>query len=353
MGMRVRYADYLDLLSAASLHEAAGRIGALPSRIRPLDLSMRLCGPAYPVRCGAGSNIALHHAICQASHGDVLVVETGDGEFGYWGEILNVAAEQKGLSGLVIAGGVRDAGILRAMRMPVFAETVCLRGAGKGGRDCALGKDIFIGDVRVQRGDLVFGDADGVVIVPGDVAQVAIDASIARDEQEARYKERIKSGVTTIEIYGFAEALNAGARVHKAAPLRRSVQVRGLGHGDLPIPAASRIGDIVATGGIRGVDKQTGEIPVSFAEQAELMFSNLKTILEGAGCGLDDVVKLTVWMCDAADRAALNPPWLKAFPNPESRPSRHVLIHSLPGAMRVQCEALAVCSDKPREAKDV
>lgn len=351
--MRVRYADYLDRLSAASLHEAAGRIGALPSRIRPLDLSMRLCGPAYPVRCGAGSNIALHHAVCRASQGDVLVVETGDVEFGYWGEILNVAAEQKGLSGLVIAGGVRDASILRAMRMPVFAETVCVRGTGKRVRDCALGEDISIGDVRVQRGDLVFGDADGVVIVPGDVAQVAIAASIVRDEKEARHKERIKSGATTIEIYGFAEALNAGAPVDKPPPLRQSVHVDGLGHGDLPIPAASRIGDIVATGGIRGVDKQTGEMPASFAEQAELMFSNLKTILESAGCGLDDVVKLTVWMCDVADRPALNRPWLRAFPNPDSRPSRHVLIHSLPGAMRVQCEALAVCSAKAREVRDV
>ncbi len=352
--MGARYVDYMDHLSAASLHEAAGRTGALPSRIRPLDPSKRLCGPAYPVRCASGSNIALHHAIYQAVEGDVLVVDTGDGEFGYWGEILHSAAEQKGLNGLVIAGGVRDTTILRAMHMPVFAETVCVRGTGKEARNSTLGEDISIGDVRIQRGDLVFGDADGVVVVPQDIAQTAIDASIARDEQEARYKAQIKGGMTTIEIYGFAQSLDGGKPAHLETSRRRSIHVDGLAHGDIPIPAASRIGGIVATGGIRGVDKRTGVLPESFAEQAELMFTNLQTILEAAGCGLDDVVKLTVWLCDGGDRAALNGPWLRAFPNSESRPSRHVLIHSMLGAMRVQCEALAVCPiNSNRETKDV
>ena len=79
-------------LSAATLHEAAQRAGALPAAIRPVDASMRLCGRALPVRCPSGDNLWIHRALAVAQPGDVLVVDSGEGAFGYWGEIMATAA---------------------------------------------------------------------------------------------------------------------------------------------------------------------------------------------------------------------------------------------------------------------
>ena len=75
-------------LPAATLHEAGGCIGALPSAIKPVAASMRVCGPAVTVHSPGGDNLWIHRAIYVAQPGDVLVVHaSGETEFGYWGEI--------------------------------------------------------------------------------------------------------------------------------------------------------------------------------------------------------------------------------------------------------------------------
>jgi 2-iminobutanoate/2-iminopropanoate deaminase len=126
---------------------------------------------------------------------------------------------------------------------------------------------------------------------------------------------------------------------------RRSIHLEGLGHGDLPIPAASRLGPFLATGGIRGVDRATRVLPDDPQAQADLMFDNLAAVLAAGGAVPDDVLKLTIWLKNATLRAVVNPGWLKWFPDPESRPARHILIYDLPGTMVIQCEALAVCHE--------
>jgi 2-iminobutanoate/2-iminopropanoate deaminase len=125
---------------------------------------------------------------------------------------------------------------------------------------------------------------------------------------------------------------------------RRSIVVDGLGHGTNPIPAASRIGPFVATGGIRGVDPATGEMPADIESQVSLMFANLQTILAAGGAGLDDVLKMTFWLATPDARAPINAEWVRAFPDPDRRPARHVLNYALGHGMLVQCDALAVIS---------
>ena len=120
-------------LGAATLHEAAGRIGALPSAIKPVAPDMRVAGPAFTVHIPAGDNLWIHRALYEAAPGDVLVVSTSGGiEWGYWGDILNTAAIAQGLGGLVIDGGVRDVAGLSTMSLPVFSNGICLRGTIKG-----------------------------------------------------------------------------------------------------------------------------------------------------------------------------------------------------------------------------
>jgi enamine deaminase RidA (YjgF/YER057c/UK114 family) len=124
---------------------------------------------------------------------------------------------------------------------------------------------------------------------------------------------------------------------------RRSIEVENFSHGAQPIPAACRLGNILATGGIYGLDTRTAQVPDDLEQQASLMFANLESILVAAGAALDDVVKMTFWIKHPAARSAINPGWLKAFPDPASRPARHTLQNDHMAAnLLIQCDALAV-----------
>jgi enamine deaminase RidA (YjgF/YER057c/UK114 family) len=123
---------------------------------------------------------------------------------------------------------------------------------------------------------------------------------------------------------------------------RRSFEVEGFHHGGAPIPAASRVGPLVMTGGIYGIDPATGAVPDDANEQARLMFANLGRILEAAGGGFDDLVKMTVWVKGPDARAAINVQWLAYFPDPAARPARHSFPNDqLPANLLVQCDATA------------
>lgn len=127
---------------------------------------------------------------------------------------------------------------------------------------------------------------------------------------------------------------------------RRSIEVEGYSHGNLPIPAASRVGPLVMTGGIHGLDPATGKLPDDLAEQARLMFWNLERIMQAAGAGLDGIVRMTVYVKVPEARAAVNEHWVVAFPDPASRPARHTLVNeNLPSNMLVQCDATAFAAD--------
>ena len=190
-------------LSSASLHEAARRAGALPAVVKPIDPSMRLCGRALPVRCPAGDNLWIHRALAEAQAGEVLVVETGAGEaFGYWGEIMATAALARGVAGLVITGGVRDSLRLIELGLPTFCAGISVRGTVKDPNGAgAVGEPVRIGEVVVRRGDLVFGDADGVVVLDPETAAAAVPAAAQRDADEVAILAQIRAGALTLDVY--------------------------------------------------------------------------------------------------------------------------------------------------------
>jgi 4-hydroxy-4-methyl-2-oxoglutarate aldolase len=191
-------------VSAATVHEAAGRRGAFPSRIKPIAETMRVQGPAFTVRLAPGDNLGLHRAIFAAAPDDVLIADTGGHlEYGYWGEILNEAAMARGLAGLVLDGGVRDVERLRTAGFPVFAAAICIRGTVKDPTSAiAVSTTIRIGDVSVRPGDLVVADVDGVVVIPSDDAAEVLRASAERDEREEKIIDRVRAGESTLSIYG-------------------------------------------------------------------------------------------------------------------------------------------------------
>jgi 4-hydroxy-4-methyl-2-oxoglutarate aldolase len=191
-------------LSAATLHEAAGRTGVMPTDIKPLRDDWTLCGPVYTVQSPGGDNLWLHRAIYAANPGDILVVHTsGVHDFGYWGEVMATAAIARGLAGLVIDGGVRDVRLLREMLFPVFSRGITIRGTGKDfGARGWLGAPTMFEGLVVNSGDLLFGDCDGVVVIPRERVRETIDASVAREQKEAAIMERLKKGETTLDLFG-------------------------------------------------------------------------------------------------------------------------------------------------------
>ena len=123
---------------------------------------------------------------------------------------------------------------------------------------------------------------------------------------------------------------------------RKSFDVEGLGHAN-PIPAVSRIGNLVATGGVSGTDTRTGKMPEDVSAQCANMFANLRKILAAAGATPEDVIRVTVWIARPEIRTEVNKEWVVMFPDPHSRPARHTMFYDqFTSLMVVQCEAWAV-----------
>jgi 4-hydroxy-4-methyl-2-oxoglutarate aldolase len=192
-------------LGAATLGESGAR--SMPPRIRPVWPDAVVAGPAYPVRCTAGDNLAIHVAVARAPAGSVLVVDVGDVPArGYWGEVLTTGALSRGLAGLVIDGGVRDVAALERLAFPVFSRMVALPGATKSSRG-TVGVDTEVAGVRVSWGDWVVGDVDGVVVVPGSDLEATIAAGQKRAAGELGYFSALREGATTLELLGLDASL--------------------------------------------------------------------------------------------------------------------------------------------------
>lgn len=124
-------------------------------------------------------------------------------------------------------------------------------------------------------------------------------------------------------------------------PRRKSIHIDGFAHKN-PIPNASLIGNLLVSGVIMGRDTRSDAVPDTIEEQCAILFRHVRDIVEAAGGTTDDIIKMTVWLKDAADRSALNAEWTAMFPDPESRPARHALTLDGGSAVMVQCDIMAV-----------
>ncbi|TCN33311.1 4-carboxy-4-hydroxy-2-oxoadipate aldolase/oxaloacetate decarboxylase [Sinorhizobium americanum] len=195
--------------SPATLHEAQGRRGALSSRLKPIDYRMKLCGPAFTVKCAPRDNIMLQVAINYAEPGDIIVVSAGEyEEAGSFGDVLANACLAKGIGGLVTDTGVRDTLQLRELGFPVFSLSVCIKGTVKETLG-ATNEPILIGDEIVHPGDIIVGDADGLVVVRRSEARDVAKLAQAREEAEADYIAAYKAGKSVIEVSKLEAVLKA------------------------------------------------------------------------------------------------------------------------------------------------
>ncbi|MGW7533085.1 4-carboxy-4-hydroxy-2-oxoadipate aldolase/oxaloacetate decarboxylase [Amycolatopsis sp. NPDC054798] len=191
-------------LGTATLYEASGLDCFLDPAFRPAWDGAQLVGRAVPVSAQIGDNLALHHGIEAAGPGDVLVVDAGGAPFGYWGEVMAVAAQARGIHGLVIDGGVRDTQQLAALGFPAFSTAISIRGTIKHWPG-TVGRPITLRGRVVSRGDLVVADRDGIVVFPANEYDRVLNASRSRAEKEQSYLDRLRSGETTLDVYDFRQ----------------------------------------------------------------------------------------------------------------------------------------------------
>ena len=175
---------------AAILADVAGRRGTL-DRVAPLLPSMRLAGPAFTVEVRAGDNLMIHAAMAMAKPGDVLVIDgKGDTSCALMGALMINGCKALQLGGIVIDGAIRDTDELRELGFPVFAAGANPNGPTKfiPGR---INWPISAGGIAVNPGDLVVGDADGVVVVEREKAASLLPLAAKKVADEAKRMDDI------------------------------------------------------------------------------------------------------------------------------------------------------------------
>jgi len=196
-----RFVDF----DPATLYEAAGRKGMVDPTIRPSWRGAKVCGAAVTVECPPCDNLMLHIAVASARPGVVIVATVGGYLLaGAWGEILTEAARARGIAGLVIDGAVRDIDAIEAVRFPVFSRGLAIGSCTKE-KLGQLDTPIELGGSTVRSGDLIFGNADGLVIVEQDRIDEVYEAAAARRRREAEIIGKLREGRTTMELLGLAD----------------------------------------------------------------------------------------------------------------------------------------------------
>ena len=197
----------LGAAGVATVHEAQGRSGLLRPYIRPIDAAARVCGSAVTVLCGAGDNLMIHAAIAVVQPGDVLVVTTfSESTDGMFGELMAQSCLAHGVAGLVIDAGVRDTTEITALGFPIWSKTVSAQGTSKTIAG-SVNVPIVCAGASVAPGDVVVGDADGVVVVPRDSVKAVVDAVGRRLAKEDLTRKRLKAGELGLDIYGLRDVL--------------------------------------------------------------------------------------------------------------------------------------------------
>ena len=180
--------------AASILADVAGRRGTVDGRIAPLAPQMRLAGPAFTIEVRPGDNLMIHAAMSMAKPGDVLVIDgKGDRTCALMGAIMINACRKLGLAGVVIDAAVRDSEELREIGFPVYAVGTNPNGPTKNvpGR---INWPVSCGGVAVRPGDLVVGDADGVVVIEREKAASLLAAAAKKVEDERARLADIAAG---------------------------------------------------------------------------------------------------------------------------------------------------------------
>ena len=190
-----------DVLRAKGLLEQT-----LPNDIMPLREEMTVCGVAFTVK--GSKNLTLEGEMekraemLEALGPNTVAVwdTTGDDQSAQWGEIMTMAAKQRGCRGAVVDGGVRDTKKVLVQNFPVFCRYRSSNGMLGRFRMIDYQIPIQIGGVKINPGDIIFGDIDGVLVIPREIAYDVLLEAEKIAGNEVVIKEKVESGIAPSEV---------------------------------------------------------------------------------------------------------------------------------------------------------
>jgi len=197
------------------LVDAMGGSGCLDYRIKPLTQSGQvMVGTALTCHTGPADNLALFAALHAAEPGDILVAAT-DGFTGtaVIGDLFLGMAQNRGVAGIVTDGLARDLVGMLAVGLPVYCAGITANSPARNGPG-TVGLPVVLGGLRVEAGDIVVGDRDGVVIVPFGAAEGVLAGLADVRAAEASLEAKVKAG---LQIPDFIETIMHSDRVEEIA----------------------------------------------------------------------------------------------------------------------------------------
>jgi RraA family protein len=199
-------------LPVANIGDEMNRAACMAARIRPFNPTP-LLGTAFTVKSRVGDNLLLHAALDMAEPGDVIVVDAqNDTTYAITGENMMMWAERRKLAGVVIDGAMRDVDSLSKLNIALYASGTQPNGPYKDGPG-EINVPITCGGVVVNPGDILVGDADGIVVVPAATAATVLESARAKLGAELKMREEINAGTWSRASYT-TEAMRArGAQI--------------------------------------------------------------------------------------------------------------------------------------------
>jgi 4-hydroxy-4-methyl-2-oxoglutarate aldolase len=191
-------------LDTTAISDALDRLGIAGQclNIKPLDPKFRLTGRAFTILYGPAGNPpgTVGDYIDDVPAGHVVVLDNGGRENAtVWGDILTWVALTRGVAGTVIDGACRDTHLARDLGYPMFSRSYSMRTGKDRVQVEAMGGPVNIGDARVNQGDILRGDSDGVVCIPQEHEEQVLAAAEEIDQVEDRIRTLVRGGMTLVE----------------------------------------------------------------------------------------------------------------------------------------------------------
>lgn len=185
--------------------------GGYMTGISPVKDEFRVIGPAFTIRIPTNDNSMYYYAVKYAPKGSVIVIDRmGEKRYANIGENAVRAAILAGAAGIIVDGPNTDTLALRKLNFPVFSTGCSAACNGMKGVDGEFNVPVCCGGAVVQPGDIVFGDIDGIVVVPQDRLEELLIKAEAVDRDEIMYREEFEKGNSLYELANVKQLVETG-----------------------------------------------------------------------------------------------------------------------------------------------